>query len=72
MGDTPMAEESEAPGTAGCAGSGEKHAECHCKHVSFLMGKYPKMGMDAIVHRLDRLDNAKDGLEEDVAGILDD
>ena len=40
--------------------------------VSFPMGKYPKMGMDAIVHRLDRLDNAKDGLEEDVAGILDD
>ena len=36
------------------------------------MGKYPKMGMDAIVHRLDHLDNAKDGLEEDVAGILDD
>ena len=36
------------------------------------MGKYRKMGMDAIVHRLDRLDNAKDGLEEDVAGILDD
>ena len=24
------------------------------------------------MHRLDRLDNAKDGLEEDVAGILDD
>ena len=72
MGDTPMAEESEAPGTAGCAGSGEKHAECHCEHVSFLMGKYPKKGMDAIVHPLDRLDNAKNGLEEDVAGILDD
>ena len=72
MGHTPMAEESEAPGTAGCAGSGGKHAECHCEHVSFLMGKYPKMGMDAIVHRLHRLDNAKDGLEEDVAGILDD
>ena len=72
MGDTPMAEDSEAPGTAGCAGSGGKHAECHCEHVSFLMGKYPKMGIDAIVHRLDRLVNAKDGLEEDVAGILDD
>ena len=72
MGDTPMAEESEAPGTAGCAGSGGKHAECHCEHVSFLMGKYPKMGMDTIVHRLDRLDNAKNGLEEDVAGVLDD
>ena len=72
MGDTPMAEDSEAPGTAGCAGSGGKHAECHCEHVPFLMGKYPKMGMDAIVHRLDRLANAKDGLEEDGAGILDD
>ena len=72
MGDTPMAEESKAPGTAERAGPGGRHAECHCEHVSFLMGKYPKMGMDAIVHRLDRLDNAKDGLEEDVPGILDD
>ena len=72
MGDTPMAEESEAPGTTGRAGSGGKHAACHCEHVSFLMGKYPKMGPDAIVHCLDSLDNAKDGLEEDVAGILDD
>ena len=56
MDDTTMAEESEAPGTAGCAGSGGKQAECHCEHVS--------MGMDAIVHRLDSLDNAKGGLEE--------
>ena len=30
------------------------------------------MGMDAILHHLDRLDNAKDALEEDVAKILDD
>ena len=67
-----MVDESEVPGTAGCAESGGKHAACHCKHVSFLMGKYPKMGMDTIVHHLDRLDNAKDALEEDVAGILDD
>ena len=72
MGDTPMAEESEAPGTVGCAGSGGKHVEWHCEHVSFLIGKYPKMGMDAIVQHLDRLDNQKDGLEEDVTGILDD
>ena len=72
IGDTPMGDESEVPGTAGWAESGGKHAACHCEHVSFLMGKYPKMGMHAIVHRLDRLDNAKDGLEEDVAGILDD
>ena len=49
IGDTPMGEESEVPGTAGCAESGGKHAACHCEHVSFLMGKYPKMGMDAIV-----------------------
>ena len=54
------------------AGSGGRHVECHCEHVSFLIGKYPKMGMDAIVQHLDRLDNAKDGLEEDVTGILDD
>ena len=72
MGDTPMAEVAEAPGTVGCAGSGGKHVECHCEHVSFLIGKYPKMGMDAIVQHLDCLDNAKDGLEEDVAGTLDD
>ena len=72
MGDTPMAEESEAPGTVGCAGSGGKHVECHCEHASFLIGKYPKIGMDAIVQHLDRLDNQKDGLEEDIAGILDD
>ena len=63
---------SEAPGTVGCAGSGGEHVECHCEHVSFLIGKYPKMGMDAIVQHLDRLDNQKDGLEEDIAGILDD
>ena len=72
IGDTPMAKESEAPGTVGCAGSGGEHLECHCEHVSFLIGKYPKMGMDTIVQHLDRLDNQKDGLEEDIAGILDD
>ena len=72
MGDTPMMEESEAPGTVGCAGSGGKHVECPCEHVFFFIRKYPKMAMDAIVQHLDRLDNAKDGLEEDVAGILDD
>ena len=72
MGDTPMAEESEAPGTVGCAGSGGGHVECHCEHVSFLIGRYPKMGMDDIVQHFDRLDNQRDGLEEDVAGILDD
>ena len=58
--------------TNGGGGSGGRHTECHCEHVSFLIGKYPKMGMDAIVQHLDRLDNQKDGLEEDIAGILDD
>ena len=32
----------------------------------------PKDGMDAIVQHLDRLDNQKNGLQEDIAGILDD
>ena len=72
MGDTPMEEDFKAPGTVGCAGSDGKHVECHCEHVSFLIGKYPKMGMDAIVQHPDRLDNGKDGLEEDITGILDD
>ena len=72
MGDTPMAEESEAPGNVGCAGSGGKHVECHCEHVSFLIGKYTKMGMDAIVQHLNRLNNQKERLEEDIAEILDD
>ena len=71
-GDTPMAEESEVPGTVGCARSGGQHVECHCEHASSLIGKYPKMGMDAIVQHLDRLDKQKDGLEADIAGILDD
>ena len=68
MGDTPIAEESEAPGTVGCARSGGEHVECHCEHVSFLIGRYPKMGMDAIVQHLNRLDNQKDGLEKDIPG----
>ena len=72
MGDTPLAEESEAPGTVGCVESGGRHVECHWEHVSFLISKYPKMGMDAIVQHLDRLDNQKNGLEEDIVGILDD
>ena len=72
MGDRPMAEESEAPGTVGCTGSGGKHVECHCRRVSFLIGKYPKMGMDAIVQHRDRLDNQKDSLEEDITGVLND
>ena len=72
MGDTPMAEESKPPGTVGFAGSAGQRVDCHCEHVSFVIGKYPKMGMDAIVQHLDRLDNQKDGLEEDIAGILDD
>ena len=72
MGDTLMAEESVAPGTVRSAGSGGKHVECHCEHVSFLIGKYPKIGIEAIVQHLDCLDNQKDDLEEDIAGILDD
>ena len=34
IGDTPMGDESEVPGTAGCAESGGKHAACLCEHVS--------------------------------------
>ena len=44
VGDTLMGDESEAPGTAGCARSGGKQAECHCEHVFFLHGQVPKDG----------------------------
>ena len=44
MGDTPMAEESKAPGTVGCAESGGKHAECHCEHVPFSSASTQRWG----------------------------
>ena len=43
--------------------------------LSATASTYPsssEMGMDAIVQHLDRLENQKDGLEEDIARILDD
>ena len=74
MGDTHMgdAEEAREPRTTSCADSGLRHSACHCEHVSFLIGKYPKNGKDAIVQRLDRLTDQGYEFNETAAGTLDD
>ena len=73
MGDTPMGDESEAPGPKGCAKAGEAgHTRCHCDHVAFLIGKYQKVGKDVLMGHLDRLDNQTDALEATTISIMED
>ena len=38
----------------GKAGSGD---HCHCHHVDFLIGRYPQVGKDALIQKLDKLDD---------------
>ena len=73
MGDTHMGEakETRVLRTTSCADSGVRHSECQCKHVSFLIGKYPNIGNDVIVERLDRLTDQWYKIDETAAGILD-
>ena len=73
MGNTHMrgAEKTTEPRTTSCADSGVRHSECHCEHVSFLIGKYPKIRKDVIVERLDCLTNQWYKFDETAAGILD-
>ena len=74
MGDTHNgeAEETRDPRATSCANSGVRHSECHCEHVSFLIGKYPKIGKDVILERLDRPTDQWYECDETAAGILDD
>ena len=74
MGDTHMgeAEETVEPRTTSCTDSGLRHSECHCEHVSFLIGKYPKIGKDVIVERLDRPTDQWYKFDETAAGVVDD
>ena len=48
----------------GKAGS-ENH--CHCHHVVFLIGSYPRLGRDALTQRFDKLDDTTSGIFEDQA-----
>ena len=74
MGDTQMreADETTEPRTTSCADSGVRHSECHCEHVSFLIGKYPNIGKDVIVEQLDRLTEQWYEFDETATGILYD
>ena len=39
----------------------------HCRHVDFLSGSYPRMGKDALIQRIDKLDDTTGGMLEDQA-----
>ena len=43
---------------------------CHCRHVDFLIGSYSWLRKDALIQRIDKLDDATSQILEDQA-ILD-
>ena len=45
-------------------GSGD---HCHCHHVDFLIGSYPRVGKDALIQKIDKLDNTTSRILEDQA-----
>ena len=51
-------------------GDGARGDHCHCRHVEFLIGSYPRVGEGAIIQRIDKLDDTTGGILEDQA-ILD-
>ena len=46
------------------AGSGD---HCHCHHVDFLIGSYVRVGKDALIQKIDRLDDTTFRILEDQA-----
>ena len=48
-------------------GDGAREDHCHCRHVDFLIGSYPRVGKDAIIQRIDKLDDTTGGLPQDLA-----
>ena len=48
-------------------GDGAREDHCHCRHVDFLIGSYPRVGKDAIIQRIDKLDDTTGGILEDQA-----
>ena len=39
---------------------------CHCRHVDFLIGSYPRVGEDALI-QINKLDDTTSGILEDQA-----
>ena len=48
-------------------GDGAREDHCHCRHVDFLIGSYLRVGKDAIIQRIDKLDDTTGGILEDQA-----
>ena len=48
----------------GQAGSGD---HCHCHHVDFLIGSYSRVGKDALIQKIDKLDDTTSRVLEDQA-----
>ena len=46
-------------------GDGAREDRCHCRHVDFLIRSYPRFGKDAIIQRIDKLDDTTGGILED-------
>ena len=46
---------------------GAREDHCHCRHVDFLKGNYPRMGKDALIRRIRKLDGTTGGIFEDQA-----
>ena len=40
---------------------------CHCRLVDFLMGRYSRLGKDAITQRIDKVDDTTGGINENQA-----
>ena len=46
-------------------GDGAREDHCHCRHVDFLIGSYPRVSKDTIIQRIDKWDDTTDGFLED-------
>ena len=51
---------------AACGQAGSGH-HCHCHHVDFLIGSYPRVGKDALIQKIDKLDDTTSRILEDQA-----
>ena len=64
VGDDPHPQEDIKEAACGQAGSGD---HLHCHHVDFLIGSYPRLGKDALIPKIDKLDDTTSRILEDQA-----
>ena len=51
---------------AACGQAGSED-HCHCHHVDFLIGSYPWVGKDALIQKIDKLDDTTSRILQDHA-----